>query len=247
MNDVQRLYHHRKSLSTKPFAARGWKVVRCQQCLVAQENCICQFEQTSSSSVGFVLLMNDGEVLKPSNTGKLIANVIPNTYAFIWQRTEVDKDFLALLNNPKWQPMVIFPKEYAEPEQTIFEDDIPLTEGKKPLFIMLDGSWREARRMYRKSSYLHHLPMVSFASDFDFGDEMKSRYQLREAAKTGHLATAEVAARVLTLVGEHQTANHLDLWLDLFIHQYQKSVGQKSISNINALACYQEFIAVTYD
>ncbi len=37
MNSVQQLYQYRKSISTKPFAARGWRVVRCQRCLVAEK------------------------------------------------------------------------------------------------------------------------------------------------------------------------------------------------------------------
>ncbi|MDI8992988.1 DTW domain-containing protein, partial [Salmonella enterica subsp. enterica serovar Anatum] len=33
--------------------------------------------------------------------------------------------------------------------------------GKPPLFIMLDGTWPEARKMFRKSPYLDHLPVIS--------------------------------------------------------------------------------------
>ena len=241
MNNVERLYHYRKSISTKPFLARGFRIERCQQCLISVDYCICQYKKLSDSSAAFVLLMSDTEILKPSNTGRIIANVIPNTFAFLWQRNQPNDELVQLLNDPQWQPMVVFPKEYAEPEQTILENDIVLTDDKKPLFIILDGSWREARRMYRKSPYLHQLAVISFASDYDFGDEMKSRYQLREATKNGHLATAEVAARTLIMLGETKTAKHLDLWLDVFINQYQQSICRPNIGNPQALVDYQEF------
>ena len=251
MNSVQQLYQYRKSISTKPFAARGWRVVRCQRCLVAEKFCICQHRKASNAEVGFALIMSDAEVLKPSNTGRLIADVVPNTFAFLWQRTEPDQNLLALLNNPQWQPIIVFPKEYAEPEQAVFDNINPMNKlalednvnsDKKPLFILLDASWREARRMFRKSPYLHQLPMLSFAADDPDNELVQSRYQLREASKNSHLATAEVAARALRIIEEEQTASHLDLWLDVFIYHYQQSVCQTNKGNVNALLNYQNFI-----
>ena len=111
MHAVQQLYQYRKSLSTKPFAARGKKVMRCQLCQVAVQNCICSLAQQSNSELGFVLLMHDIEVLKPSNTGRLIADVIPNTFAFLWSRTEENRELLTLLNSPEWLPIVVFPSQ----------------------------------------------------------------------------------------------------------------------------------------
>lgn len=259
MNSVQQLYQYRKSISTKPFAARGWRVVRCQRCLVAEKFCICAYRQSSDSTVGFALIMSDGEVLKPSNTGRLIADIIPNTYAFLWKRNQPDEGFLALLDDEQWQPIIVFPKEYAEPEQVVYDNVSPLllnhdrgdseyskNQGvaKKPLFIILDASWREARRMFRKSPYLHNLPMLSFAADDPDNEDVQSRYQLREASKNSHLATAEVAARTLRIIEENDTAIHLDLWLDVFIFHYQQSVCQNNKGNMAALDNYQQFMHV---
>ncbi len=41
----------------------------------------------------------------------------------------------------------------------------------RPLFILLDGTWSEARKMFRKSPYLEHLPVLSLAP------EQLSRYK----------------------------------------------------------------------
>lgn len=66
--------------------------------------------QTDSA---FLLLMYDDEILKPSNTGRLIADIIPDTFAFIWSRTDPNREMLALLKDPQWFPIVIFPEEYC--------------------------------------------------------------------------------------------------------------------------------------
>lgn len=248
MNAVHNLYEYRKGISTKPFNARGWRVNRCSRCLIAQQYCICQHRKTSDADVGFALLMTDTEILKPSNTGRLIADVIPNSYAFLWKRTEPNRDFLALLADPQWQPIVVFPKEYAQPEQVVYDNVLPVkaisssrTQTKKPLFILLDGSWREARRIFRKSPYLQQLPMLSFAASNPNDEQVQSRYHLREASKNSHLATAEVAAKALRIIEHTNTAKHLDLWLDVFVYHYQQGVCQKNKGNEYALAQYLAF------
>ncbi|STS92578.1 DTW domain protein [Klebsiella variicola] len=54
--------------------------------------------------------------------------------------------------------MVVFPASYAGPERQILSAP---PSGKPPLFIMLDGTWTEARKMFRKSPYLDALPIIS--------------------------------------------------------------------------------------
>ncbi|MNT97512.1 DTW domain protein [compost metagenome] len=53
--------------------------------------------------------MFGAEPLKPSNTGRLIADILPETQAFLWSRTEVDPALLAAINDPERQPYVVFP------------------------------------------------------------------------------------------------------------------------------------------
>ena len=247
MNAVQRLYQYRKSISTTTFKARGFRVERCEQCRVALTNCICSLKPSTTSNVGFVLLMYDTEVLKPSNTGRLIADIIPDTYAFLWARTAVDERLLTLLNDPQWQPFVVFPSQYATENQQVFQDTLPQISNKKPLFIMLDGSWREAKKMFRKSPYLAQLPIFSFNPEAvteikDNDENIISRYQIRKAVVNNQLATAEVAAKVLQIAGEDHNAKLLDLWFDVFNYRYQQSVCQRNNANAQAVAALEDFL-----
>lgn len=156
--------------------------------------------------------MHDIEPLKPSNTGWLIADIVTDTYAFTWQRVGVDPSLLALLADPRYQPIVVFPGEYAEPERVVSEVEVAL--GKRPLFILLDATWTEARKMFRKSPYLNGLPVLSLQA------EVMSRYRLRRSTRSEHLCTAEVAALCLGLTGDDQAAGALDVWLDAFTDHY---------------------------
>ncbi|BAP80541.1 hypothetical protein MT1_3366 [Pseudomonas sp. MT-1] len=156
--------------------------------------------------------MHDIEPLKPSNTGWLIADIVADTYAFTWQRTAVEPGLLELLADTRYQPVVVFPGEYASPDRVVSE--VKAAPGKRPLFILLDATWTEARKMFRKSPYLDHLPVLSLQA------EVLSRYRLRRSTRSEHLCTAEVAALCLGLAGDEQGAAALDTWLDAFTDHY---------------------------
>ncbi|MFT4929761.1 MAG: DTW domain-containing protein YfiP [Phenylobacterium sp.] len=224
---VHKLYHYRKALASKPYGSRGKNVTRCELCLLAMRYCTCAVRQQLSSDNTFLLIMYDNEVLKPSNSGRLIADLIPQTHAYIWSRTEVDAQMMALIEDPDYQPLLIFPSEYAHEGQTVLNElnPVALAEGKKPLFILLDGSWRQAIKMFRKSPYLHQLPMLSFTP------ETAAKYGLRKNSKDFQLGTAEVAALALGVSGETRNAVSLNAWSELFI---QSSIfGRNRINTVD--------------
>lgn len=168
---------------------------------------------------GVCLLMADIEPLKPSNTGWLIADVVADTWAFGWARTVVDPDLLALLADPQWQPYVVFPGEFVAPERVVGTLPPPV-EGKRPLFVLLDATWPEARKMFRKSPYLDRLPVLSLQAD------RISQYKLRRSRRDDHFCTSEVAALCLELADEPHAAQALEAYLDVFTHRYLQAKQQ---------------------
>jgi hypothetical protein len=138
--------------------------------------------------------------------------VVPDTHAFGWARTEVDPALPALLAEPQWQPYLVFPGEYAGEARVV--EEVSLAPGKRPLFVLLDATWTEARKMFRKSPYLDALPVLSFKP------EQLSRYRLRRSTRGDHLCTAEVAALCLELAGDAQASAALDDYLDAFSQHY---------------------------
>jgi len=91
---------------------------------------------------------------------------------------------------------------------------------RRPLFVLLDGTWAEARKMFRKSPSLDHLPVLSLQP------EQLSRYRLRRSHRDDHLCTAEVAALCLHLAGDHPAAQTLEAYLDVFTHHYLHAKNQ---------------------
>jgi DTW domain-containing protein YfiP len=201
-NSVLALRAQQISESRREFNARGGKMDRCEQCLIAKHYCICEGAEYASCDAAVCLLMYHNESFKPSNTGRLIAEIVPDNYAFRWDRTSPDPALLALLNNDKYQPFVIFPAEDVETDRVVTQ--VETLAGKQPLFIFLDGTWREAKKMIRKSPYLDNLPVLSITA------QKLSDYRLRVAPHAHQLGTAEVAIMVLALANEVDASTKLE-------------------------------------
>ncbi|MCF8780007.1 DTW domain-containing protein [Vibrio sp. IRLE0018] len=215
-----RLYQYRQSISTKPFNARGCNVIRCNYCHVAQQHCICGYQPDIESNIACMLIVSDNEVFKPSNTGRLIADTIKETYVYQWNRTEPDSDMLRLLASNEYQPVVVFPADYVDDPKRLLEDLPGLARSqateanRKWLFIFIDGSWREARKIFRRSDFLASLPVLSIHP------EALSAYLMRRSDNEQHLSTVEVASLVLKQAGETQASRCLQSWFEVFRESY---------------------------
>lgn len=221
-NAVARLRDQRIDEGIRPIQARGWRAPRCSACRVIESHCLCAWRPSVETRSGVCLIMTNKEVFKPSNTGWLIADVVRDNHAFIWSRTDVDEQLLALLNDPQWQPYLVFPGEYVEPSRVTHAVD--LDHSKRPLFILLDATWTEARKIFRKSPYFDRLPILSLLPD------RLSRYRLRRSTRSEHLCTAEVAALCLELAGDSDAASALDAYFDVFSQHYLGAKGQQEVN-----------------
>ena len=214
--------------ATRPFLARGgFKRERCEGCRLVRTHCMCVLRRPMLTRAAVCLLMADIEPLKPTNTGWLIADLVDDTFAFGWSRTEPDPALLSLLCDPTWDVYVVFPGQYAAPERVVHtvRSRAPGQVGatRRPLFVVLDGTWSEARKMFGRSPCLDHLPVLSLAP------ARASRYKLRRSHCANHFCTSEVAALCLNLAGDHAAAQALEAYLDVFTHHYLQAKNQLPI------------------
>lgn len=164
------------------------------------------------AKVQFCLLSHPYELYKPTNTGRLIVDSIAGSRVFKWHRTEPDPDFIRLINDPAIDPYLVFPEEADyQHRMTSFVS----RGGRQPLFIILDGTWRQARRIFRLSRYLDNLQVISLSNP------RCSSYSLRKAANENQLCTVEVAAALLEQIGDEPAAEHLQCYFELFNERYR--------------------------
>lgn len=224
----------------REFKSRGSFVVRCQGCQLPELNCLCPYRVEAQSHSQVWLLTHPYEHFKPTNTGRLIRDVLPETRVFTWYRTAPDPELLALLADPRYAPCIIFPDDQPDYAHRVVDmdavtggrhkgddrkdDEDEGNENKVPAFLIIDGTWRQARRMFRRSAYLENLPVLPLAT------QRLTRYRLRKPASDAHLCTAEVAVEVLRQAGDTQAAEVLDDYFDVFNDCYASSRRYKSIT-----------------
>ncbi|MCG7498889.1 DTW domain-containing protein [Vibrio sp. Of7-15] len=188
-------------------------------------NCICDQCPTLQSQAHFVLLQHPNEQHKDTNTGKLMQHSLPHCEQYTWNRVEPPQALLDLIANKNYQPWVVFPHDEAITGEQFRAQTTPRDGNIQPLFILLDATWQEAKKMLRKSKWLNNLPCLVLTNT------APSSYQLRRNQQEGNLCTCEVGIELLNLLGQSQDAEQLHTYFTHFIsvfhadksgHRYQK-------------------------
>lgn len=216
INSVRVLRKEQLKTSKREFKARGSLLVRCPECLLGVNDCVCDLIQPHQSEIGVCMLMYHAEYYKPSNTGQLICDAVADNFAFRWYRTELEQSLKDLLDDPTWYPIIVFPHDSVASDRQL--QRIPSREsrtGRRPLLIFLDGTWRQAKKMFIKSPYLDKFPVLEVSGI------VKGEYKLRESQHDHHLSTVEVAAAIFSQEDEQDMADDLMSLFTTFRNRYQ--------------------------
>ncbi|MFO1388186.1 tRNA-uridine aminocarboxypropyltransferase [Cellvibrio sp.] len=220
-NQFQLLRERCLADSTREFLARGKSVIRCDSCQLAAFACICQWQPKLESQVEFVLLLHRNEVFKPTNTGRLIADLLPSkTHAFCWSRTEPDRALIELLADENRQCFIVFPADTPgakNKSRAVFSEI--RQSSKINTFILLDATWKQSGRMFHLSRWLENIPCVSLPQGALRG------YAVRKSHQDDYLSTAEAAALCLQLAGELKNSEILLDYFQLFNEHYLATRG----------------------
>lgn len=203
---VDQLRQECKTQSSRPFIARGANIQRCKACLLSLHACICHLRKTSTLNVDFILLYHLSEIHKPTNSGRLIADLFPhNTHAFLWSRTEPPVQLLNFIHDSERDCRILFPDKHRQYTNSKLENTANAvqsinsqTQSSKPrklTFIILDGTWKQASKMFHQSRWLSHLNTLEINTD------QQRSFLLRKSQHQQQFATAEVVSMLL-----HQTA-----------------------------------------
>ena len=195
----------------------------CNKCGLPKISCICGKAHKIKTSAQIWILSTERELYRPSNTARLLKLINPHsTEIFLWERTKKPEKLIENINNEKYEPYLLFPEE---DEQTRFGKLENINTEKIPAFILIDGTWKEARKILRKSEYLNKLPRISLEPNFN------SQYDLRRGATEGNLCTIEAALEVLKLNREIEVSQAIDEFYNLFLRSYKAGVSGHKLKN----------------
>jgi DTW domain-containing protein YfiP len=187
----------------------------CNKCGLPIINCICDKSSKIKTSAQIWIISTEREFYRPSNTARLLKLINPDsTEIFLWERTKKPQELMEYINDEKHETYLLFPVEEEEEEAQCRKVE-NISTGKIPAFVLIDGTWKEARKILRKSDYLNKLPRISLEPNF------KSQYDLRRGATDGNLCTIEAAIEVLKINNEIENSQAIYQFYKLFLKSYK--------------------------
>lgn len=139
------------------------------------------------------LLTHFKEFEKRSNTGRLVVDVLGNAAEQVcWDRMNPPAKLVGEIE--AGGVALVYPG-------AVDENDGDLSDIKQ--FVVIDGTWHEARKIHQRSPYLQKIRRICLET----GE--KSAYNLRKNQKESGLCTAECVIEVLRLSGYIEEAELL--------------------------------------
>lgn len=187
----------------------------CELCYQTPENCFCAFIAPVTSRVPFVMIQHWKEQYRSSNTGRLLTLAIPGTPCFTnfnWEQLDAMSRFLEA-----YQPYLLYPSPRAV-TVTQFQE-IQKTSTKPLCVVLIDGTWRQAKRLRQRIATLRMLPCLRL------DPEIPSSYQLRRQSKTHHLSTIEAVIQLMKSL-DCADVQPLERLFEILVHRGLQARGK---------------------
>lgn len=179
-------------------------MTRCPRCLLQERVCLCADVPTVATRTRVVIVRHHLEQFRSSNSGRLAHLALPNSVI-------VDH------GGGHRGPAVLPPLDGA---WLLFPEGEPTTACPQPpprQLVVLDATWSQARRMYRKIDALRGLPILRLP------EIPVSAVRLRESPGPGRVSTIEAIAAALRLLEGDAIAEPLERLFSVAVERARAS------------------------
>ena len=161
-----------------------------------------------------IILQHPRESRHPLNTARILELGIGNCEIWVGEDFSGHSGLLKTLAEKSCY--LLFPGANAKASQDVLQAGMP------EVLIILDGTWRKARKMYYCNPPLQQLPSMVLT------DLTLSDYRIRKAPGAGALSTVEAAVTLLRQASRDRDAHQqlLDTF-SLMIDQQIHAMGQE--------------------
>jgi len=154
----------------------------CCDCgfLVAQ--CVCEWIPRLSTRLNILILQDPKEAKHAKNTVSLLCLGLTSVECISTANVDVLRRIILQKDPAKWR--LVFPCEKAVAIESIEAEDASKVEG----LILLDATWRKAKKMYLTEPLLHTFGAVCFSQP------PMGQYRIRKSPSNLSLSTLEACA-----------------------------------------------------
>jgi len=207
-------YRERKK---KLLSERKYGRELCYRCLQPENTCYFRHIQSFASEFKFVILIHRLEVRRRIATGRLSHLCLQDSHLLMGYDYSANVTLNALLEDPQFAPMVLYPGRKAQnlSPMSVSARRAIFPSGKKPLIVVIDGTWGTAKKMLRRSRNLRDLPQICFTPD------KPSNFRVRQQPRPECLSTVEAIHSLLEFFSPPNRAH------DNLLYVFDKMVDQQ--------------------
>lgn len=157
----------------------------CEQCRYPQTTCICSHISEIQTSLNIIIVQHEKEALHAKNTARLVSLCVPNTRIVCANNSAEIQALSAMCSLER--TALIYPSDVSEPIE-----EIPHSVANNiSTLVLIDGSWKQAFGIVKKSAWLQKLHAFHFACAPD------TNYLIRHTSLDKALSTLEATAYAL--------------------------------------------------
>lgn len=192
---------------------------RCRQCWIRETHCICAHLPQLQTRTNIVIVRHERESWKSTGTARIAALALPQLRILEFGE-DAQPARSALSDVLMAGAHLLFPTEQSA----------PWTDNSIQQLVLLDGTWRQARRMFSKLPALSTLPRLALPP------QNTAVLRLRESHFEGGRSTLESIATAVSLLEGAAAAAPLFELHSRYVEQVfrargvweQKSTGPRS-------------------
>ena len=181
---------------------------RCPTCLVLRTHCICGEVPRVETRTRVLVVRHQREGWKSTGTARIAGLALPNL-----RLLEYGEDAQPALDE--------LPGELGEGTALLFPSDEapPVDLASVRRLVVLDGTWRQVRRMYQRLPALHGLPRLALPA------KAEKVLRLRESSLEEGRSTLEAIADALGLLEGAAVAGPLHALHARYVEQVFRARG----------------------
>lgn len=167
------------------------RAARCAFCKLTPRLCVCDELPRIDLPFRFVVVRHGTEIGRQSNTGALVPRLLPASVLIDYGLRDNPYDSTPLVD-PLTDYWLLFPDEQA---QLLSRADFTCAAGRSTAFVVLDATWRQARRMLTRVRELRGMRCVALPAS------PQPARLMRKPPAPGRYFTLEAVTRTVETLG----------------------------------------------
>ena len=183
----------------------------CVLCRRPRAACYCSLIKPFDSTPRFIILTQPREAKHSFGTGRMAHLCITNSLLIEGVDFSANEQLNAMFRDRKIFPLVLYPRKASLNVSILSQEDRAaiVPADRELAIIVLDGTWKTARKMIRLSRNLQNLTYISF------DPPRPSRYRLRRQPRAQYYSTLEAIHHIIDLFMADRQERPQDTLLDV--------------------------------